>query len=95
MKTLKFRVTMSEACDLEEQARIRVMNMSEYIRRMALHRRADVRMETELILAVRDVVTEIRALHAAYLTQGLSPPEAILRPILSQCEQAILNVARY
>ena len=94
-KGVLIRLKASEIIDLQMQAQMRNLSTSEYVRRMALHRRADIRIETELILAVRDVVTEIRALHAAYLTQGLSPPEEIIRPILSQCEQAILNVARY
>lgn len=92
---LKAYGTEDEKKEIARQAAIRGLSVSDYLVRCALHRRADVRIETELILAVRDVVTEIRTLHAAYLTQGLSPPEAILRPILSQCEQAILNVARY
>lgn len=94
-KSVLIRLTVSEVIDLQQQAQIRNLSTSEYVRRMALHRRADVKMETGLILAVRNVVTEIRALHAAYLAQGLSPPEAILQPILMRCEQAILSVARY
>jgi uncharacterized protein (DUF1778 family) len=90
---LKAYGTEDEKKTIVEQAAIRGLSVSDYLVRSALHRRADVRMETELILAVRDVVTEIRELHAAYLAKGLLPPEAILRPILVGCEQAILNIA--
>ncbi|MEO8407714.1 MAG: hypothetical protein ABI476_04725 [Oxalobacteraceae bacterium] len=94
-KLLKCYVTQSELVSIQRQAEIRNLSVSTYLLRIALHRRADVKIESEMILAVRDVVTEIRALHAAYLAKDLPPPEEILRPILCRCELAILNVARY
>lgn len=92
---IKMRVNQAERLEIEEQARIRNLNVSEYLRRVALHRRADVRIETEMILELQKAVVAIRSLHSGYLQQGLAPPENILGPVITNAIQAILNVARY
>lgn len=92
---IKMRVSLAERLEIEEQARLRNLNVSEYLRRVALHRRADVQIETEMILELQKTVAAIRALHAGYLQQGLAPPENILGSVITNAIQAILNVARY
>jgi uncharacterized protein (DUF1778 family) len=94
-KLLKAYGTEVEKKAIEEQAAIRDLSVSDYLVRSALHRRADVKMETDLILAVREMVNQLKAVHAGYLAKGLQPPETVLQPVLNRCEEAILNLARY
>lgn len=92
---IKFRATAAEKADIEAQAAARNLTVSAYLLRMALHRRADIKMETEMILAVRESVSAIKALHAEYLAQGLVPPEPILALVIDSAVRAILNLERY
>lgn len=92
---MRFRVNAAERKEIEQQAAIRGLDLSKYVRRCLLHRRADVRIEIDMILAVRDVVAEIKALHKAYLAAGHPPPEKQLGQVLQHAIRAIQNLERY
>lgn len=92
---IRIRVNEQIHSEIASEAAIRNLDVSAYMLRMALHRRADVRIETEMILAVRDTVSAIRSLHSGYLERGLLPPEAQLAPVMNHAIQALLNLARY
>ena len=85
----------SEFADVELQAQSRNLSTVEYIRRAVLHRRADLKIETTMILEIREVVAAIKALHAAYLENGLEPPEHLLGPVIQNAIVAILRLSRY
>ncbi|MGS0741460.1 plasmid mobilization protein [Glaciimonas sp. GG7] len=92
---IRFRTTSEEKLKIYQQAAIRSLEPSEYIRRTALHRRADVRIELDMILALNGAVRALKELHAAYLKSGLTPPLPSLQPILNSCENAIINLSNY
>ncbi len=95
-KSIRYEVRMTEkdAAKIHHSASIRQMSIAEFMRRAALGRRADVRYETEIVLALRDVVMVIRALHANFVDQKIPPPEALLRPVISEAINAMLRIQK-
>lgn len=87
------RVTMVERDKIIEAARIRALDVSEFMRRAALGRKADVRIAGDIIMELREVTKAIRELHAAYLAIGETPPEDVLRPIMDEIVKAMKRVA--
>lgn len=89
------RFNKAERADLEAQARLRAMSVHEYIRRTTTHRRADLRVEHQMILAVRESVAALRDLHVAYTQHGHPPPAELLQRTLETCNTAIIQLGRY
>lgn len=87
------RVTMAEREKIVEAARIRALDVSEFMRRAALGRKADVKIAYDIIHELRAVTKAIRELHAAYLAIGETPPEDVLRPLMDEIVKAMKRVA--
>lgn len=88
------RISEDEKAEIIRQASIRSLTASEYVRRAVFHRRADVKIELEMILAVMSAVAELRTLHATFQTKGVAPPEE-MRIVLESCEKAIIHLAKF
>ncbi|MCK4132587.1 hypothetical protein HFK86_09530 [Ralstonia pseudosolanacearum] len=69
------------------------MDVSEFARRAALGRKADVDHQTEAVLALSAITREVRALHAAMVQHGVTPPEADLLPVILEARRAIFGVS--
>ncbi|WP_205182561.1 hypothetical protein [Burkholderia sp. LMG 13014] len=63
-RTLKVRVTPDDEQAIRSRAAQSCLSVSDYVRRCAIGRRVDTRYDVDAILALREVVTEIRALRA-------------------------------
>ncbi|ART61447.1 hypothetical protein CBP36_20995 (plasmid) [Acidovorax carolinensis] len=70
------------------------MDESEFIRRAALGRKADVDFETEIVLSLSDITRAVRALHAALLEHKIAPPEAELLPLILEARAAIQRISK-
>ncbi|AMR80271.1 hypothetical protein A2G96_09580 [Cupriavidus nantongensis] len=70
------------------------MDESEFIRRAALGRKADVDFETEIVLALSDITRAVRALHADMVERGITPPEAELLPLILEARAAMLRISK-
>ncbi|MHA6829175.1 plasmid mobilization protein [Ralstonia pseudosolanacearum] len=92
-KRIVMRVTAAEELKIKRAAAVRQMDVSEFARRAALGRKADVDHETEAVLALSAITREVRAMHAAMLKHGITPPEADLLPVILEARQAILRVS--
>ena len=90
----ELRLTTEEDREIRNAAGIRQLDVSDFIRRAALGRKADVKMEVEAILALIDVVREIRQLHAAVLVTGALPPEAQWQPVMDAAVAAMLRIEK-
>lgn len=90
-----FRMTRAEWDELCGLAKLHNLDVGEYVRRKSLGRRLDARLETEMILEVREAVAEIKALHATYKASGNPPPETLLAPVLQNAILAIQSLGRY
>ncbi|HIH2745198.1 TPA: plasmid mobilization protein [Burkholderia lata] len=89
-----FRVTEEEDQKIRHSASIRQMDDSEFIRRAALGRKADVDYETEIVLTLSDITRAVRAMHAAMVERGIAPPEAELLPLILEARAAMLRISK-
>jgi uncharacterized protein (DUF1778 family) len=92
LKRREFRLTADEDRQICDAAALRQINVSDFIRRAALGRKADVKVEVEIVLMLIEVVKDIRALHAAVLATGALPPEAEWQPVIDQAVAAMLRI---
>ena len=76
------RCTVADGRRILEQARIRSLSRSEFVRRAALGRTANVDYETGTILALSALTRAIRDLHAALAEYRLPLMEEQLQPIM-------------
>lgn len=91
---LEVRLTQKEAKSISDSARIRNLSVAEFIRRTALGRRADVKYETEIVLALRDVVQAIRIFHSTLLEMGIAPTTEEWRPLIHQASAAMARISK-
>lgn len=92
--TSLIRWTEDEIEQVKTAAKIRNLTVSEFIRRAALGRKADVRFETQIVLALHYVVQEARILHKAMTEQGAAPPEKELLELIEGAREAMLRISR-
>ena len=90
----ELRLTTEEDRQIREAAALRQIDVSDLIRRAALGRKADVRVEVEIILMLIEVVKEIRELHATVLATGALPPESQWQPVIDQAVAAMLRIEK-
>ena len=90
----ELRLTRQEDQLIRDAAALRQLDVSEFIRRAALGRKADVRFEVDLILMLIEVVKSIRELHSAVVATGALPPEEQWQPVISQAVAAMLRIEK-
>lgn len=91
---IKIRVTEREAEIIRHAADIRNIHVSEYIVSTALGRKADVDYGTEAVLALRNVVAEMRVTCGVIVEYGITPAqlEAVLQPIVDNAVAAMKRI---
>jgi uncharacterized protein (DUF1778 family) len=96
LKSVRYqiRLTIKDDEKIRHSAKIRQMDVSEFIRRAALGRKANVDYETEIVLALIDITRAIRALHAAMVKQSFLPPEELLLPVILEARAAMLRISK-
>ncbi|MHB1619702.1 MAG: plasmid mobilization protein [Sulfuricella sp.] len=94
-KTVRYevRMTRKEADAIRASAETRCISVSDFMRRAALGRRADIRFETEIVLSIRSIVQSIRNLHATFIAQGIAPPTGELGPLLDEAIAALQRIS--
>ena len=90
----ELRLTKEEDRQIRDAAALRQIDVSDLIRRAALGRKADVKIEVETILMLIEVVKEIRELHTAVLVTGALPPEPQWQPVIDQAVAAMLRIEK-
>lgn len=89
---IEIRLTAIDAATISASAEARNLTMSDFMRRAALGRRADVHFETEIVVALREVAQAIQAMHAAIVRKGTPPPETIIGELLDLARDAMLQL---
>ena len=90
----ELRLTTEEDRQIREAAALRQIDVSDLIRRAALGRKADVRVEVEIILMLIEMVKAIPELHATVLATGALPPELQWQPVIDQAVAAMLRIEK-
>lgn len=91
---LPILLTPKEREQIGTAASIRQLDVSDFVRRAALGRRADVRYETEIVLQLMDVVRAIRAVHKATVDRNLAPPVEAWSMIMDHAIAAISRISK-
>ena len=96
LRSVRCQLRFTEAEDeaIRESAKDRSLSVSEFIRRAALGRKADLKYEKQIVLQLIDVVRAIRQIHKGMVDRGMSPPEEIWLPIIECAEQAMLRISK-
>lgn len=89
-----FRVTYEEDQKIRTSASIRQMDESEFIRRAALGRKADVDYDTEIVLALSDITRAMRVMHSEMVDRGVAPPEDQMLSLILEARAAIQRVSK-
>lgn len=95
-RTIRYEILLSqnEAEDIRTFARIRNLSVADYMRRSSLHRRTDIRYETETVLALREAVQLIRQLHSTFVANGIAPPKHELGLLIDEALAAMLRISK-
>ncbi len=93
-KSILIRVSEKEFEAIGASALIRNLSVAEFVRRAALGRKADVHFETEIVLALREVVQAIRKVYAAFMDKGIVPPVEEWRPVMKEAMNAMLRISK-
>lgn len=88
------RMSQTDREEIRHLANVRQMSVSEFIRRAALGRKADVDYETETILILREVTKHMRELHADLVDHGIAPLEDAMRVVIHEAKAAMLRISR-
>lgn len=83
-RRLPIRLTAGEHEKIRLRASAREMTVTEFVRRAALSRKADVDYEAGIVLALKDVTLRIRELQSAVVNDGVLPQDEEWRPLVSQ-----------
>jgi hypothetical protein len=89
----RVRLTRDEKDQVLDAARMRALSPAEFARRALLGRKAELRVENEIILAIREVAGEVKKLHLVMTNGNLIPPEEKMRQVLDEAIKAILRVS--
>lgn len=95
-RTVRYEIMLSlvEAEEIRSAARIRNLSVADFMRRAALGRRADVRFDTETVLALREVVQAIRQLHATFAAKDAHLPIDGLGLVIDAALAAMLRIGK-
>lgn len=93
----QIRFTKKELEQIQENASIRNLDFSEYMRRTALGRKADVRFDQQIVLTLSQLVQEIRRLYKiSEENKTPLPPDALesLGTLIDDSGNAIQKISK-
>ena len=94
-RTIRYPIllTQKEAETIRHFALIRNLSVADFIRRAALNRKADVKFETEIVLALCSLVNEIKNMHAG-ITKNMKLPKEFVewRVVIRAAQEAIAKI---
>ncbi|OJW50282.1 MAG: hypothetical protein BGO63_11250 [Candidatus Accumulibacter sp. 66-26] len=93
-------VNAAERAEIEHNANIRNLTVGDFMRRAGLGRKADVRYDTQIVLAVTELVQSIRTLNVDLLSMQTVEMDAnrldalldTMRQIVGEAKAALLRI---
>ena len=86
--------TKADIEKVRQSAALRKLNVNEFIRRAALGRKADVDIDTDIILSLSDLTRSIRAMHSDMVANKVRPPEAEMLATINEARAAIQRISK-
>ena len=93
-KVIRVRVNDVDHFKIKVSAQNRNMNVSEFMRRAGLGRKADVRYEHNIILELRQIIREIRCLKTTVAETGAFLPEEQWLLIVENVVEVMLRIEK-
>jgi uncharacterized protein (DUF1778 family) len=93
-KAILLRFTDDDAAAIVKAAEIRNLSVNEYVRRAALGRKADVDYQTEIVLALRGVIDQLKNIYAEFVNNKIQPPLDVMKPVLIMAIEAITRITK-
>ena len=93
-KILHIRILVSDSEIITGLAKARNISVCEYMRRTALGRRTDICYESQVVLALTEVVEAFKMLHLAVVEHGLLPTEHEWDPVLDEAVAAMQRISK-
>ena len=93
-KTLHIRILVSDSEIITDLAKARNLSVCEYMRRTALGRRADVCYESQMVLALTDVVEAFKILHATVVEYGCLPVNQEWDPVIEEAVAVMQRISK-
>jgi uncharacterized protein (DUF1778 family) len=94
VRRLVIRLTNDEHETIAESAAIRALDVSGFVRRAALGKKADVQYEYKLIYEMRELGEVLHDIHKSILDTGNAPPEEIMREALFSIVGAMNRISK-
>ena len=94
-RTIRYPIllTEQEAETIRHSALIRNLSVADFIRRAALGRKADVKFETQIVLALCSLVNEIKNMHSSIAKNMKMPAEFVeWRVVIHAAQEAISKI---
>ena len=91
---LVVRVNQAEREYIKHAADVRALDMSTFVRRAAMGRKADLQYEYQIVYDLRDVVAALKAIHGAILMTGAAPPEEEMTAALFTVVNAMNRITK-
>lgn len=86
--------TEADIAKVRASAKLRKIPVNEFIRRAALGRKADVDIDTDIILALSDFTRAIRGMHADMVSNNIALPEELLLELITGARAAIQRISK-
>ena len=90
----EIRLTAIDAATISAAAKARNLSVCEYMRRTALGRRADVCYESQMVLALTDVVEAFKILHATVVEYGCLPVNQEWDPVIEEAVAVMQRISK-
>ena len=88
------RLNAKENLAIKKAAKIRNLSVSDYMRKTALGRKADVNFTTEVVLVLRETVEALRNYHKALTERGIVTPNKEWEPVIDEAVAAMLRITK-
>ena len=93
---LKVRLTKKEDAQIVKSASVRKVTVTEFMRSAALGRKAYADYNADAVMALRDVIEEMRVTCRWIVEHGITPAqlESVLQPIVDNAITAMTRISR-
>ncbi|MBK4737306.1 plasmid mobilization protein [Noviherbaspirillum pedocola] len=94
MIQLQIRLTQKESEEIKKSSEIRNPDFTEFGRRAALNRKAEVRTENKIVLEIRALTHRMHETHRELVSRNLEPFKDDFRSLLPEATEAMKRISK-